>query len=213
MVGVKFGTQELSLIPTKIMQRTYSNKLSAVDFLKRSLSFISLNATDQQEQNESENRRRLYTSFGKSKSQLRPRPYYCPRSKELAIKDGFVWTQILPHLKKEWQLRYLLLFNEKLCYLKEPVRRSSREMEWREVGITDIVSVKIPGDHQTHMTGDLDQSNMLYLKVNSKTSPTKILLRFKSRQERDEWMTAFLTAKSWSLLNDRNPESISADDI
>lgn len=194
------------------MQRTYSNKLSAVDLLKRSLSFISINTTGHQELNEFENRRRLYTSFGKSKSQVRPRPYYCPRSKELAIKDGFVWTQILPHLKKEWQLRYLLLFNEKLCYLKEPVRRSSKEMEWREIGIADIVSMKIPSDNQVHMTGDSDESNTLYLKVNTKTSPTKILLRFKSRQERDDWMTAFLTAKSWSLLNDRNPAVNEADE-
>lgn len=195
------------------MKRTYSTKFGAVGLLRRSFSYVSLSVSHHEPgQFDSHNNRKLFASFRKSKSHARPERYCCPRNYEdPSIKDGFVWTQIIPHVKKDWQLRYLMLFHEKLCYLKETVRHTSKEMQWREIEVKSIVSVKIPSENQIHFVSDTDESSMLYIKINTKSSPTKILFRFKSQQERDEWMTAFLTAKSWSMLNDRITESDEKD--
>ena len=175
--------------------------------LHRSLSFISKSSDDDSEQFEF--RRRVQTSatgLDKPKQRVRPRPYCSGSSKkkERALKDGFVWMQIVPHKKKSWQLRYFMIFKEKLCYLEEPATSSSKGMEWKEIRPCDIVSVKIP--NEIHLFNSNQTSYMVSLKTNSRFSRTKMLLRFKSQEERDEWITAFLMAKSWSLLDEKKEE-------
>ena len=73
-------------------------------------------------------------------------------------------------------------------------------MEWKEIRPSDIVSVKIPNDV---LFSSNQSSYMVSLKTNSRISRTKILLRFKCQEERDEWITTLLMAKSWSLMDEK----------
>ena len=175
--------------------------MAARRLLSRSLSFVSDAAN--QVNSDFQRGQRLYKSFGKGKDTNLQRGQICRRkdsATSVKIKDGFLWIQSSLHMKRNWKVRYVMLLEEKLCYLKELRDKNPQAAEWKVIKIADIVSVKISGDGQTHHISDSDTFCV-------KTSRSKTLFRCNNQDERDKWMTALLTAKSSSMLKERKTSS------
>ena len=168
--------------------------MCAARFIRRSLSFVSdsthqVNVSVQSGQ-------RLYRSFGKGSERELPRHHYaCRRRENDPIIEGVLWIQSSSHVKRTWKLRYVKLFDEKLCFMKETHGEISKAKEWKAIKISDIVSVKISSESQLQQVID---SEIFYIK----TSRCKMLFRCRNQDERDNWITALLTAKSVSLIKE-----------
>ena len=166
---------------------------AAKRLLSRSLTFITAEAKNQVN-TEFQRGQRLYKSFGKGKEAIQRVPL-CRRKADspfVKIKDGFLWIQNSAHMKRNWKLRYVMLLEEKLCYMKELRDKNPQSAEWKVIKIADIVSVKISSEH-------ISDSDTFCVK----TSHSKILFRCSNPDDRDKWMTALLTAKSFSIMNER----------
>lgn len=162
-------------------------------FLRRSVSFVS--ETGHQVNEDFRSAQRPYRSFGKGNERKLPRRHFaCKRKEADPIKDGVLWIQSSSHVIRNWKLRYVMLFDEKLCYMKETQGDSSRKKEWKTIKISDIVSVKISSESPSQA---LDSDIFCV-----KTSRSKILFRCQDQDERDNWITALLTAKSVHLLGE-----------
>lgn len=166
---------------------------AAKRLLSRSLTFIAAEAKNQVN-TEFQRGQRLYKSFGKGKDTTHQRAQFGKRKESpvVKIKDGFLWIQSFTPMKRNWKLRYVMLLEEKLCYLKELRDKSPKPAEWKVIKIADIVSVKISSEH-------ISDSDTFCVK----TSHSKILFRCNNPDDRDKWMTALLTAKSSSMLSER----------
>ena len=140
---------------------------------------------------------RLYNSFGKvNKEGKPPQSYYDCKRKDYPVKEGFLCVQCLSDMKRTWKLRYVMLFHDKLCYMKPP-KGSSCSMDFNDIHISDIMSVKINSGFQLLHTSDSDTFHV-------KTRQVKTLFRCRSGEERDKWMTALLTAKSADIMRERD---------
>lgn len=170
--------------------------MCAARFLRRSVSFVS--DIGQQVNGDFRSGQRPYRSFGKGNERQLPRRQYALKRKETdPIKDGVLWIQSSSHVKRNWKLRYVMLFDEKLCYMKETRRETSTNKEWKTIKISDIVSVKISGENP-HQVFDCDIFSV-------KTSRSKTLFRCRDQVERDNWITALLIAKSFNLVGENTP--------
>lgn len=122
------------------------------------------------------------------------------------VKDGFLWMQSnsSPHINKTWKLRYLMLLEEKLCYLKEDRDKlsidASHESDWKVINISEINSLKVSSDGITPQINSSDSETDIFC---VKTAHCKYLFKCRNQDERNDWVTAILTAKSSSLLNER----------
>ena len=165
--------------------------------LRRSLSFVSLSCDDSTDGFQRE--QQFYSSFGKSRDRKLPHRYYGLKRKEGPIKEGFLWVQSASPFNKTWKLRYVLLFDEKLCYMKpkQATDKISGAMDYTVIKFIDIVSVKINNDYkdEEHPVSDSDVFSV-------KTSHQKLLFRCRDQEERDQWMVSLLTAKSSSIIKE-----------
>ena len=123
-------------------------------------------------------------------------------NQDVKMKDGFLWMQSSPHINKTWKLRYLMLLEEKLCYLKENRDKlsldASFESDWKVINISEINSLKVSSDGVTPQISDSETDIFCV-----KTQHCKYLFKCRHQNERNDWVTAILTAKSSSLMKER----------
>lgn len=143
--------------------------------------------------------RKCLMTFGK-KRKLPHRHYCCRLKNEHLLKDGIVWVQALPQLKRKWIRKYAILSEERFSYLRERPDEAAATPEWNMIRISDLVSVKIP--RENHFIFKNWDSRTLYLKVRTKKSKSRILLKWQTEEERDLWMAALLKAKSTRLMKE-----------
>lgn len=120
------------------------------------------------------------------------RPGYCEEftSKEdPLIKEGYIWKQSKSTpWKRRWKRRYFILSGDKLYFLKE---KSEESVSAKIVRILDIVSMMVED------FGFRRKKFGLRLRANNKES---YIVSCTSEEERNDWITAVLTAKSHSLV-------------
>lgn len=120
------------------------------------------------------------------------RPGYCEKftSKEdPLIKEGYIWKQSKSTpWKRRWKRRYFILSGDKLYFLKE---KSEESVSAKIVRILDIVSMMVED------FGFRRKKFGLRLRANNKES---YIVSCNSEAERNDWITAVLTAKSYSLV-------------
>lgn len=142
----------------------------------------------------------LCGSFEKlnKKGKLPQRYYGCKRRRDFPTKEGFLCVQCLPDVKWSWKLRYVMLFHDKLCYMKSKtvLGENTGSMDFNAISISDIISLKISSDCQMLQISD---SETFYVK----TSHGRTLFRCRDEEERDKWITALLTAKSSDIMKER----------
>lgn len=138
--------------------------------------------------------------FGKLRFRITPfsaswrfrRPGYCENftSKEdPLIKEGYIWKQSKSTpWKRRWKRRYFILSGDKLLFLKE---KSEESVSAKIVRILDIVSMMVED------FGFRRKKFGLRLRANNKES---YIVSCNSEAERNDWITAVLTAKSYSLV-------------
>ena len=138
--------------------------------------------------------------FGKLRFRITPfpaswrfrRPGYCEEftSKEdPLIKEGYIWKQSKSTpWKRRWKRRYFILSGDKLYFLKE---KSEESVSAKIVRILDIVSMMVED------FGFRRKKFGLRLRANNKES---YIVSCNSEAERNDWITAVLTAKSYSLV-------------
>lgn len=138
--------------------------------------------------------------FGKLRFRITPfsasrrfrRPGYCEKftSKEdPLIKEGYIWKQSKSTpWKRRWKRRYFILSGDKLYFLKE---KSEESVSAKIVRILDIVSMMVED------FGFRRKKFGLRLRANNKES---YIVSCNSEAERNDWITAVLTAKSYSLV-------------
>ena len=175
--------------------------MCAQRLLGRSKSFIPEDT--RQEKVEFSRDQRHYRSMkdvSRQRGQLSCRRKASPVVK---LRDGFLWMQSSPHINKSWKLRYIMLLEEKLCYLKEKRDKMnlqvSQAAEWKMIKISDIVSLKVSTDGATHHDPVQPETDIFHIK----TPHSKYLFKCRNQDERDNWMAAILTAKSSSLVKER----------
>lgn len=136
------------------------------------------------------------------KGRLPPRYFGCKR-KSSPIKEGFLCVQCLPDVKWTWKLRYVMLFHDKLCYMKPKavLGEGTGSMDFNAINISNIISVKISNESQIFKISD---SETFFVKT---TTHGRSLFRCRDEEERDKWVTALLTAKSTDIINDRENKS------
>lgn len=140
----------------------------------------------------------FYGSFGKARGRKLPQRYYGCKRKDYPTKEGFLCVQSLSDVNRTWKLRYVMLFHDKLCYmkpLKAALDRSSGSMDLNVIHISDILSMKISSHCKLLNIAD---SDTFYVK----TEHARTLFRCKNEEERDKWMTALLTAKSADIMKE-----------
>ena len=172
----------------------------AASFLRRSWKSLSdlSNSTLRIHSDHTHRGDGLYGTLGKSKGRKLPQRYYGYKRKDYPTTEGFLCVQCLSDVTRTWKLRYVMLFHEKLCYMKPPkaaLGGSSGSMDFKTIHISDIVSVKINSHLQLLHTSD---SDTFYVK----TRQAKTLFRCRNGEERDKWMTALLTAKSADIMKE-----------
>lgn len=138
--------------------------------------------------------------FGKLRFRITPfsaswrfrRPGYCENftSKEdPLIKEGYIWKQSKSTpWNRRWKRRYFILSGDKLYFLKE---KSEESVSAKIVRILDIVSMMVED------FGFRRKKFGLRLRANNKES---YIVSCNSEAERNDWITAVLTAKSYSLV-------------
>ena len=156
--------------------------------------------------------RKSFVVFGRSKKRKLPRRHYCCKvTRDYLLKDGLVWVQVFPRIRRKWIRRYLILSEERLSYFKERPDDGTTILDWKVIRISDVVSVKIPSDN--HFIFENWNSRTLYLKVGKKRSEAKVLLRWSTEEERNIWMAALLKAKSVRLMKERSLSTVKATRI
>lgn len=139
--------------------------------------------------------------FGKLRLRIAPftanwrrfrRPRCCENfisDQDTAIKEGYIWKQSkYTPLKRRWKKRYFILSGDKLYFLKE---KSEKSVSVKIIRILDIVSL------MAEDFGFRRKTFGLRLRANNKES---LIVSCKSEAERNDWITAVLTAKSYSLV-------------
>lgn len=138
--------------------------------------------------------------FGKLRFRITPfsaswrfrHPGYCEKftSKEdPLIKEGYIWKQSKSTpWKRRWKRRYFILSGDKLYFLKE---KSEESVSAKIVRVLDIVSMMVED------FGFRRKKFGLRLRANNKES---YIVSCNSEAERNDWITAVLTAKSYSLV-------------
>lgn len=105
------------------------------------------------------------------------------------IKEGYIWKQSKSTpLKRRWKRRYFILSEDKLYLLKE---KSEESVSAKIIRILDIVSL------MTEDFGFRRKKFGLRLRANNKES---YIVSCSTEAERNDWITAVLTAKSYSLV-------------
>ena len=120
------------------------------------------------------------------------RPENCEKftsSEDQSIKEGYLWKQSksMP-LKRRWKRRYFILSEDKLYLLKE---KNEESVSAKIIRILDIVSL------MAEDFGFRRKKFGLRLRANNKES---YVVSCNSEDERNDWITAVLTAKSCSLV-------------
>lgn len=150
----------------------------------------------------------LYRSFVRSREFGCNKGQLLRRRKEsqtvVKLKEDFMWMQSAPNLTtKPWKLRYIMLLEEQLCYLKEKRDKLnfqvSKAAEWKSIHISDIASLSLGSGVTAQTKSEQELTNTFYLK----TTHSKYVFRCRNQDERDNWMAAILTAISSSLLKQR----------
>jgi len=138
--------------------------------------------------------------FGKLRFRITPfsgslrfrRPGYCEKfasNEYSSIKEGYIWKQSkFTPLKRRWKKRYFILSGDKLYFLKE---KSEESVSAKIIRILDIVSL------MAEDFGFRRKKFGLRLRANNKEW---FVLSCCSETERNDWITAVLTAKSYSLV-------------
>lgn len=138
--------------------------------------------------------------FGKLRFRITPfsgslrfrRPGYCEKfasNEDSSIKEGYIWKQSkFTPLKCRWKKRYFILSGDKLYFLKE---KSEESVSAKIIRILDIVSL------MAEDFGFRRKKFGLRLRANNKEW---FVLSCRSETERNDWITAVLTAKSYSLV-------------
>lgn len=124
-----------------------------------------------------------------------------PAGSALRIKEGFMWMHSSSQINKSWKLRYIVLLEEKLCYLKEQTGTLSfqtcYESDFKVIEISEIISLKVNSDGVTQSTDS--ESEVFYVK----TSNSKYSFKCRNQDERNSWVTAILAAKSSTMMKER----------
>lgn len=138
--------------------------------------------------------------FGKLRFRITPfserwrfrHPGYCEKftsNEDPSIKEGYIWKQSKSTpLKRRWKKRYFVLSGDKLYFLKE---KSEESVSVKIIRILDIVSL------MAEDFGFRRKKFGLRLRANNKES---LIVSCSSEAERNDWLTAVLTAKSYSLV-------------
>lgn len=112
----------------------------------------------------------------------------CIKDQDTSIKEGYIWKQSkFTPLNRRWKKRYFILSGDKLYFLKE----KSESVSVKIIRILDIVSLMVED------FGFRRKTFGLRLRANNKQS---LIVSCNSEAERNDWMTAVLTAKSYSLV-------------
>lgn len=138
--------------------------------------------------------------FGKLRFRIVPfsgswrirRPGYSEKftsNEDPLIKEGYIWKQSKSTpLKRRWKRRYFILSEDKLYLLKE---KSEESVSAKIIRILDIVSL------MAEDFGFRRKKFGLRLRANNKES---YIVSCSTEAERNDWITAVLTAKSYSLV-------------
>ena len=107
----------------------------------------------------------------------------------LSIKEGYVWkrTNLVP-LNRSWKKRYFVLNEDELFFFKE---KGEESVSGKIVRILDVVSL------MAEDFGFRRKKFGLRLRAKNKES---YILSCSSEADRNDWITAVLTAKSASLV-------------
>lgn len=120
------------------------------------------------------------------------RPRYSEKftsNQDPLIKEGYIWKQSKSTpLNRRWKRRYFILSEDKLYLLKE---KSEESVSAKIIRILDIVSL------MAEDFGFRRKKFGLRLRANNKES---YIVSCSSEAERNDWITAVLTAKSYSLV-------------
>ncbi|XP_031550463.1 uncharacterized protein LOC116287898 [Actinia tenebrosa] len=111
------------------------------------------------------------------------------------IKEGYLWKMKdgLPSRMWRWKKRYLVLSEDSICFLKEKGKAGKTP---KIVRILDVVSLMIEDFGIRRKT--------FGIRLKAGNDRDSFLLRCRSEDERNDWVTAVLTAKSASLLTDES---------
>lgn len=109
------------------------------------------------------------------------------------IKEGYLWKMrngFAPRICR-WKKRYLVLSEEGILFLK---KKGNIESPFKIVRIFDVVSLMLED-----FTGI--RTKAFGIRLQAKAERETLLLRCRSEDERNDWITAVLTAKSASLVS------------
>lgn len=111
------------------------------------------------------------------------------------IKEGYLWKTKdgLPSRMWRWKKRYLVLSEDSICFLKDKGKSGKAP---KIVRILDVVSLMIEDFGIRRKT--------FGIRLKAGNDRDSFLLRCRSEDERNDWITAVLTAKSASLLNEES---------
>ena len=138
--------------------------------------------------------------FGKFDFRILPFPggqfFRRPRHREnftkgdSSIKEGYIWkSSSSTLLKRRWKKRYFILSKDKLFFLKE---HGEDSVTAKIIRILDIVSL------MAEDFGFRRKKFGLRLRANNRES---YIVSCSSEAERNDWITAVLTAKSASIVH------------
>jgi hypothetical protein len=107
------------------------------------------------------------------------------------IKEGYLWKmrEVTPRIGR-WKKRYLVLSEDGICFLKKKGKSGKAP---KIVRILDVVSLMIEDFGIRRKT--------FGIRLKSGTDSESLLLKWQTEDERNDWITAVLTAKSASLVS------------
>lgn len=107
------------------------------------------------------------------------------------IKEGYLW-QLRDGFGFRWKKNYLVLSEEGMMFMK---KKGNKTKPYKIVHILDVVSLMLED-----FTG-IRRTKTFGMRLQAKAETRSLLLRCRTEDERNEWITAVLTAKSASIIN------------
>lgn len=110
------------------------------------------------------------------------------------IKEGYLWRLkdgFASRLVSRWKKSYLVLSEEGMMFLR---KKGKTEEPFKIVHILDVVSLMLED-----FAGIRNKA--FGIRLQAKAERKSLLLRCRTEDERNDWITAVLTAKSASLVS------------
>jgi len=106
------------------------------------------------------------------------------------IKEGYLW-RLREGFGSRWKKNYLVLSEEGMMFL---TKKGNTTKPCKIVHILDVVSLMLED-----FTG-IRRTKAFGIRLQAKADSRSLLLRCRSEDERNDWITAVLTAKSASIV-------------